>query len=96
MMKRSNPQNARYWALLHMIAAQITPNGTHYSPQTWHYYVKSRFLGCDDVILPNSKVLVIPRSTTTLDVREFNEYMEQVEAWAAERGVYLADMENAA
>jgi hypothetical protein len=93
--KRSHPQNARYWLLLHAIAEQIKPGGKEYSADQWHTYAKSRWLGCDDVPLPNGKVLSIPRSTASLDVAEFGEYMEKVEAWAAERGVWLADLEAA-
>ena len=34
-------------------------------------------------------------SQAQLDVAEFNDYMTKVEAWAAERGVWLADLEAA-
>ena len=92
--RRSNPANARYWLLLHTIAAKLRPGGKTYSAAQMHIYYKSRFLGCDDVALPNGKVLTIPRSTAQLESTEFAEYVTQVEADAAERGVYL-DMEVA-
>ena len=92
--KRSNPANARYWLLLHTIAAKLRPGGKTYSADQMHIYYKSRFLGCDDVALPNGKVLTIPRSTAQLESTEFAEYVTKVEADAAERGVYL-DMEVA-
>jgi len=93
--KRSNPANGRYWALLHAIAEKVKPGGVSYSADTWHQYAKSRWLGCDDVELPNGRTLSMPRSTANLDVAEFNDYMGKVEAWAAERDVWLADMEDA-
>lgn len=43
--------------------------------------------------LPNGKTLIVPHSTAELDKGEFHEYVMQVEAFAAERGVYLEDME---
>ena len=92
--RRSNPANARYWLLLHTIAAKLKPGGQAYSAEQYHAYYKSRFLGCDDVALPNGKVLTIPRSTAQLESTEFAEYVTKVEADAAERGVYL-DMEVA-
>ena len=92
--KRSNPANARYWLLLHTIAAKLRPGGKTYSADQMHIYYKSRFLGCDDVALPNGKVLTIPRSSADLDTAEFNEYLAKVEADAAERGVFLADREG--
>lgn len=88
-LRRSNPANARLWALYHVIAEKVRPGGESFSADTWHHYCKSRWLGCDDVKLPNGKILTIPRSTAALDADEFSAYMERVEAWAAERGVYL-------
>lgn|SRR5512135_2565897 len=92
LMKRSQPQNARYWALLHLLSEKIKPNGSVYSAEAWHHYCKSRWLGCDDIPLPNGKMLVMPRSSANLDVAEFNDYMTAIEAWAAERDVYLDDL----
>ena len=60
--------------------------------EQFHIYYKSRFLGCVDFPLPNGKVLAIPKSTADLDVSEFAEYMEQVEADLAERDVYLDEV----
>jgi hypothetical protein len=92
-MKRSNEANRRYWLLLHTISDKLRPQNVQHSPEVWHCYFKSRFMGHDDVRLPNGKVLSIVRSTTDLDVPEFADYMTQVEVWANEHDVYLADME---
>lgn len=94
--KRSNPANARYWLLLHAIAEKVRPDGRIYSADTWHQWAKSKWLGCNDVTLPNGKILTIPRSSAALDISEFNEYMGRVEAWATERDVFLDEIENAA
>lgn len=93
--RRSQPQNALMWTLLHMIAEKIEPGGKSFSAETWHNYFKSRFLGCDEMTLPNGKTLERPRSTAALDVAEFSDYMTKLEAWAAERNVWLADLEAA-
>ena len=90
--KRGNAVNALYWALLHRMAARPW-GGQHYSPSSFHAYYASKFLGCDDVRLPNGVTLSIPRSTSALDVDEFGRYLDQVQADCAERGVYLEDME---
>lgn len=94
--KRTHPQNARLWLLYHALADGLRPGGASYSAETWHRYCASKFLGCDEIALPNRKTLLIPRSTSALDVAEFNEYMEKVEAFAAEHDVWLADREYAA
>lgn len=93
--RRSNPQNALYWLLLHALAEQVKPGGMSYSAEVWHTWAKSRFLGCDDVALPNGKTLAIPHSTAALDAAEFGEYFDRVSAWAAERGVHLDSLEIA-
>ena len=91
--KRSNPANSRYWLLLHAIAAQVKPEGNEYSPETWHEYMKQRFLGAEEFVMPNKKTMLIPNSSADLSVSDFQEYMQNVELWANGRGVYL-DMDG--
>ena len=88
---RSSEANRRYWALLHVMSERIKPRGQTYSADTWHVWCKSKWLGCDDLILPSGKTLTLPRSTSELDTAEFNAYMTAAEAWANERGAYLED-----
>lgn len=90
--KRSNPANARYWALLAKIAAVVYHKGKLYPPESWHEDFKRALLGCDDVALPSGEVLTIPRSTADLTTDEFSDYMAKVEAWALdEHGVWLEE-----
>lgn len=94
-LKRSSEANRRYWLIMHTISDKLRPQNVQHSPEVWHTYFKSRFLGCDEVVMPNKKTLLLPRSSADLDVAEFADYMTQVEQWAAEHDVYLADMELA-
>jgi len=89
--KRSNPQNAMYWSLLHLMS-QREWGGKTYSADQFHAYYKTRFLGAEDMTLPNGKTLTIPNSTANLDVSEFSDYFEKVQADAAERGVFLDEL----
>jgi hypothetical protein len=88
--RRTHPQNSRYWLLVHKLALRPI-QGSSYSPESWHEYLKGRFLGCNEHVMPNGKTLTIPRSTAGLSVSEFNEYMERVEAWAADHGIFLEE-----
>lgn len=90
--RRSNHANARYWLLLHTIAEKLQPKGESYSADIWHCWAKTRFIGADDVKLPNGKVIIQPRSTASLDVAEFNDYMTKLEAWAADHDVHLDEL----
>lgn len=87
--RRTTQANARYWVLLHAISEGVKPQGQQHSSEVWHTYFKGRFLGCDEVKLPNGKVMQFPNSTSELDTTEFSDYMQQVEVFANERGVHL-------
>ena len=54
-------------------------------------YFKSKFLGADDIRLPDGKVVVRPFSSSELDKPEFADFLDQIQAWAAERGIVLAE-----
>lgn len=87
--KRTIDQNKRYWALLHAIADKLETADGKFSAETWHLYFKSRFIGMEEIRLPNRKIVQQPKSTTELDKSEFTDYMFNVEAWAVEHGVVL-------
>ena len=74
------------------MADKIKPEGQQYSPETWHTWGKSKFLGCDDIKMPNGKTVTVPKSTAGLSVDEFGDYMMQIEQFANSRGVYLDEM----
>lgn len=87
---RSVEQNRRYWALLTEIAATQV-QGQRFITESWHEYFKGRFIGKEEVKLPNGEIFNRPISTTTLDVMQFGEYMTQIEAWAAQHGILLGE-----
>lgn len=87
--KRTIDQNRRYWALLNALSDKLETADGKFSAETWHLYMKQRFLGMDDVRLPNRKIISQPRSSAELDKAEFNDYMIKVETWAVDHGVYL-------
>lgn len=88
--RRSVEQNSRYWAILRDIAEQCKPQGVAYSSETWHKYFAAKWIGVDEIKLPNGRTITEPKSTTKLKVDEFNEYMTRIEAWAVEHGVILS------
>lgn len=91
--RRSSNANRYYWALLSAISEEVKPISGYYSSEVWHEYFKQKFLGADDIELPNGKVMVVAHSSSDLDTTEFQRYLDQVSAWASERGVYLEDVE---
>ena len=94
--KRSVPQNNRYWKLIRLMAAK----GQDFSADTWHEYFKREFLPMHEVQLPDWTTQLIPTSTADLpmhpdpndpDAPNWDTYTIQVEAWCAERGIYLPE-----
>jgi hypothetical protein len=82
--RRTNQQNSRYWAILHVISER-----TGYTGQELHLLCKDMFLGREryDVC---GKVFEVPRETKHLNTVEFSEYCDRVEDWAAsEHGLVL-------
>ena len=92
---RSAEQNKRYWAIVNEIA-QHEVKGQRFMAESWHEYFKGRFIGKEEIKLPNGEIFNRPMSTTDLDVVQFGEYMTQIEAWAAGHGILLADEQAAA
>lgn len=93
LKKRSNPANARYWLLVHLIAEKLRPQKETYSPESWHEYFKRKYLGVIETKLPSGKTVSSAQSSADLSTDEFNEFMLKVEVWAGEHDVYLEDME---
>lgn len=91
--KRSHEANRRLWKLYHILSETVKPNGQQFSPESWHEYMKGRFLGMTEIELPSGQVLVRANSSANLSVSEFSDFMTQVEVFCAENNVYL-EMEH--
>lgn len=78
--KRSNEQNERLWGYLYpSIASHLG-----YSINDFHKICKGKFLRTEIVV--DDEIIPVVKSTTKLNVKEFTEYMENIEQWAAEEG----------
>ena len=85
--RRSLEQNALYWATLTHISQQVKDEeGKRYSPETWHCYFKSQFLGKHTMVVDGEPVLV-EKSTTGMKVMEFSEYVSKIQEWAIDHNV---------
>jgi len=83
--KRTSAMNRRYWGpVLKTIAEQAWVDGRQYSGEVWHEYMARKFGVCDELAMPDGEIVVRRKSTTQMTVSEFSEYMQQVEAYAAQ------------
>lgn len=79
---RSNQQNKFYWA----VPVRILADSLGYDDLDMHYALRQKFLSRPD------DAMNIPRSTTELSTVEFNDYIEQVQRWAAQDlGIVIPD-----
>ena len=85
----SRAQQNRHWNIMRQIAAQLKDElGQLHSPEVWHLHCCGEFLGAD-VVKMGGRDKIIPRSSANLSTHEFAEFDDQIEAWAAERGVTI-------
>lgn len=78
--KRSNEQNERLWGFLY----NSIGNYFGYRPDEIHEMCKYKFLKREIVI--EDEIIPVVKSTSKLTVQEFTEYMQNIEAWAAQHG----------
>jgi hypothetical protein len=90
-LPRTTRANALLWQLYTRMSEKLRPGGQQFSAEAYHVYMKVKYLGADEHLLPNGKTVQIPHSTAGLDVEEFADFLAKVEAEANERGVYLDD-----
>jgi NinB protein len=77
-MKRSVEQSRAYWRMVQNVSEDAWIDGKQYPKDVWHEFFRKRFLP-----LLDGPEGMYPTSTTTLSVKEFSDYMEQVHAFAA-------------
>src|SRR5690606_7746340 len=93
---RSSEQNRLYWALMTQIERRAADDdGVQHPKEWWHYKLRVELGYADGTIEIKTGGIRVeipyPKSTTKMGKREFSEYYTKVEAWAAEREIYLED-----
>jgi hypothetical protein len=88
---RSTAQNRTMWMWLNAMAPELG-----YSADDLHEVLKQRFLGLEEKKVSISRngvvmreLMVRPKSTASLTVGEFSDYLRQVEALAIQMGLRL-------
>lgn len=80
--KRSGEQNRLFHALLNVIAENAAVEGKFYDMETWKEHVRRKFIGTEEINLPDGSRLERGISTASLTVPEFTLLIERVQAWA--------------
>lgn len=56
--------------------------------------LKNRFLGTEDIVIHNTIIKNQLRETSSLDVGEFQKFLEEVQSWSYEMGAELSNPED--
>lgn len=80
--KRSQEQNARLHALLQDIAENAWVEGRQFDMETWKEFFRQKFIGTEEINLPDGRRIERGISTTTLDVGAFTLFMQNIEQYA--------------
>lgn len=93
--KRTDEQNDRMWAMLGDIAKGGAINGKRFSGENWKC-IFMQALGKESKFLPTldgESFFPAGFRSSDLSVREMSELQTFIEAWAAEKGVPLRDVQ---
>lgn len=87
--KRTVDQNCLYWLWIACIMLE-----TGNDKEFLHEYFKGKFLGYVEKVV-FGEVIKTPKSTTTLNTKQFTNYLEDIRVFAAaELGIVLPDPED--
>ena len=98
---RTIAQNRLYWQWMEELAKYFTANGRPLTKDQAHDLMCHKFLGYHTRKIGETEITSL-RSTTwpkRLDTGEMGYYMDQIDAWAVDKGCYLptpADMKEQA
>jgi hypothetical protein len=81
---RTNNQNALYWSWLTIIGKDLG-----YTAEELHEALKAKILGVIERKTIFGNIVNEPRSTTTLNTKEFTEYLNAVQSFAMSLGIPL-------
>jgi hypothetical protein len=79
--KRTIDQNRMLHALVNQLSAEVWIDGKQFGPEAWKEHVRQKFIGTEEIELPDGRRIERGISTTTLDVADFSELLEQLQAW---------------
>ncbi|WP_062739005.1 recombination protein NinB [Ralstonia mannitolilytica] len=81
--KRSLDQNKRLHAMLNEISQNAYLNGRRYEMEAWKEFYRSRYIGTEEIELPDGRRIERGISTTTLNKQEFADFLTAIESHAA-------------
>ena len=98
-VKRTLPQNDRFWAMLTDVADQREHHGRKYKPDVWKAIFLDAALNKKTNYVPSldgDSVVLLGHHSSDLSVDEMSDLMEFIAAWGTENGVVFHDQQEVA
>lgn len=87
--QRTGAQNRLLHALLRDVAESVRVNGQTFSSDAWKEMFRRKFIGTEEITLPDGQRIERGISTTTLNVGQMAEAIDLFQAWLAQDFGYL-------
>lgn len=84
---RSTAQNARMWAMLSEVSAQVVWHGRKLTPDEWKHVFSASLKRQDVVPGLDGGFVVLGQATSKMTIAEMGELMELISAFGAQQGV---------
>jgi hypothetical protein len=86
---RSVSQNNLFHMWCAEMATAFTERGYQVNEEEMKMLIKYKFLGTEDVFIGNTEIPAQVRATRKLSPGEMMDFMDQIQSWALDHGVYL-------
>ena len=83
-VQRSIPQNRAYFGL----AAEKFAKEWNCDNETAHKVLAGEFIGYNEITI-SGKVVRVPKSSKSLNTKQFSEFFERVQRYGIENGIYI-------
>ena len=83
-VQRSTPQNRAYFGL----AAEKFAKEWGCDKETAHKVLAGEFIGYNEITI-SGKVVRVPKSSKSLNTKQFSEFFERVQRYGIENGIYI-------
>lgn len=90
---RNSDQNAKLWALLSEVSAQVEWHGKKLAPEDWKHIFSASLRKLQ--VVPNldgTGFVALGMSTSSMSKREFSDLLELIYSFGAERGVEFSEV----
>lgn len=88
---RNLEQNKKLWAMLGDISRQVEWYGRKYRPESWKHILTAGLKGYETAPGINGEMVVLGKSTSKMNKREFSDLVELIYAFGSEHNVVWSE-----